>query len=84
MKLIDGIKLRGNPAEILDCSRDDLPQFFVEMGYKAGAEIGVYKGQFSKKFCQVGLNFMLSTLIGFIPAIRIHKAKKVECSVSAR
>ncbi len=31
MKLIDGIKLKGAPAEIPDCSRDDLPQFFVEM-----------------------------------------------------
>lgn len=55
MKLIDGIKLQGKPVEIPDCSRDDLPQFFVEMGYKVGAEIGVYKGEFSKKFCKAGL-----------------------------
>lgn len=55
MRLIDGIKLQGRPAEIPYCSRDDLPQFFVEMGYKVGAEIGVYKGEFSKKFAQAGL-----------------------------
>lgn len=55
MKLIDGLKLEGRPAEIPDCSRDDLPQFFVDMGYKVGAEIGAYKGQFTEKFCQAGL-----------------------------
>ncbi len=55
MKIIDGLKLKGNPAEIPDCSRDDLPQFFVEMGYRVGAEIGVDKGEFSVKFCQAGL-----------------------------
>lgn len=55
MKLIDGINLKGRPFEIPDCSRDDLPQFFVDMGYKVGAEIGVYKGEFSEKICQAGL-----------------------------
>lgn len=55
MKLIDGLKLKGRPAEIPDCSRDDLPQFFVDMGFKVGAEIGVYKGEFSEKFCRAGL-----------------------------
>ena len=55
MKLIDGLNLKGNPAEIPDCSRDDLPQFFVEMGFKVGAEIGVYKGEFSEKLALSGL-----------------------------
>jgi len=55
MKLIDGIKLKGRPFEIPDASRDNLPQFFVEIGYKVGAEIGVYKGEFSEKLCQAGL-----------------------------
>lgn len=57
MKLIDGIKLKGEPAEIPDCSRDDLPEFFKQMGYKVGAEIGVKKGEFSEKFCQAGFKF---------------------------
>lgn len=55
MKLIDGLKLKGRPAEIPDCSRDDLPKFFVEMGFKVGAEIGVYKGEYTKKFLDAGL-----------------------------
>ncbi len=55
MKLIDAIKEGGHPFEIPNCSRDDLPQFFVEMGYKVGAEIGVYKGEYTKKFLDVGL-----------------------------
>jgi hypothetical protein len=55
MKLIGGLKLKGSPAEIPDCARDDLPGFFVEMGFKTGAEIGVGKGEFSEKLCQAGL-----------------------------
>lgn len=55
MKLIDGLKLKGGPAEIPDCGRNDLPQFFVERGYKVGAEIGVYKGEYTKKFLDAGL-----------------------------
>lgn len=55
MKLIDGIKLTGKPAQIPDCSRDDLPQFFVDMGFTVGAEIGVAKGAFSVKLAQAGL-----------------------------
>lgn len=55
MELSKAIKVKGRPFEIPDCSRDDLPKFFRQMGYKAGAEIGVYKGQFSEQFCKVGL-----------------------------
>jgi len=36
-------------------TRDELPQFFVDKGYKIGAEIGVYKGEFTKKLCKAGL-----------------------------
>lgn len=55
MKLIDGLKLKGKQVEIPDCSRDDLPQLFVDLGFKTGAEIGVDRGEFSQKFCQAGL-----------------------------
>ena len=55
MKLIDGIKRTGRPVVIPDCSRDELPDLFVNMGYKTGAEIGVYKGAFTEKFCNAGL-----------------------------
>lgn len=55
MNLLEGIKLQGRPAIIPDCSRDDLPQFFVDIGLKVGAEIGVYKGDYTKLFCEAGL-----------------------------
>jgi hypothetical protein len=53
--LMEGIKQTGRPFEIPNCSRDDLPQFFLDMGFKVGAEIGVYKGEFSEKLAKVGL-----------------------------
>lgn len=52
---MEGIKFKGMPVEIPDCSRDELPEFFKEMGYTVGAEIGVYKGEFTELFCKVGL-----------------------------
>src|ERR1017187_3863589 len=55
MKIIDGLKLQGRPAEIPDCSRFDLPEFFVQMGYKVGVEIGVCTGIFSEALCKAGL-----------------------------
>jgi hypothetical protein len=55
MKIIDGIKSKGRPVKIPDCSRNDLPEFFKQMDYKVGAEIGVYKGEYTKKFLDVGL-----------------------------
>jgi len=55
MKISEGIKLKGEFVEIPDCSRDDLPNFFKEMKYKVGAEIGVYKGEFTKKLCKTGM-----------------------------
>ena len=55
MKLTEALKFKGRPFEIPDASRDDLPNFFKEMGYRVGAEIGVYKGEFSEKLCRAGL-----------------------------
>ena len=55
MTLQDGLTLIGNPAEIPDCSRDDLPAFFRERGFKVGAEIGVYKGEVSEKLVKEGM-----------------------------
>jgi len=46
---------KGMPAQLLGHTRNDLPVFFKEMGYKVGAEIGVYKGDYSRLFCQNGL-----------------------------
>jgi hypothetical protein len=55
MELKQAIEQKGRPFEIPDASRDDLPQFFLEMGFTVGAEIGVYKGEFSQKLGQSGL-----------------------------
>ncbi len=55
MDLSKALKIKGRPFEIPDCSRDDLPGFFVEMGFRVGAEIGVYKGEFSAKIAKTGL-----------------------------
>ena len=56
MKILKGTQtLKGRAVEIPDCGRDDLPEFFKEMGYKVGVEIGVYSGEFTEKFCKAGL-----------------------------
>ena len=55
MRLIDGLKLKGYPAEIPDCSRNDLPQLMKDLGFTKGVEIGVYKAEFTKLFAQAGL-----------------------------
>ena len=55
MKIIDGLKLDGWQVEIPDCVRTDLPEFFKEMGFKVGAEIGVFTGLFSEVLCRAGL-----------------------------
>lgn len=49
---IEGVKKFG----IKNISRDDLPQFFIDLGFKVGAEIGVYKGEFSQKLAKAGLS----------------------------
>lgn len=68
MKLIDAVKKhKGNPFEIPDCSRDDLPQLFLDMGFKVGVEVGTYKGEFAEKFAKAGL-----TIFGVDPW-RIYK-----------
>lgn len=79
MKLIDGLKLKGRPAEISDCSRDELPQFLVEMGYKVGAEIGVYRGSFTEKFCNKGLKmYAIDPWAGYKGAGRSEQAQEMQ------
>lgn len=56
MKIQDGINtLKGRPANIPDCSRNDLPQFFLDQGYKVGVEVGVYKGEYLEVLAKSGL-----------------------------
>ena len=70
MRIIDELKNVGSPYEIPDAGRDHLPQFFVDMGYKTGVEVGVYKGEFSEKLCNAGL-----TVVGVDP-YRVYKNYK--------
>lgn len=56
MKLLDGLKIEGKGRiDIPDCQRSDLPQFFVDLGFKVGVEIGVEEGYFSEELCKAGL-----------------------------
>jgi len=55
MKLIEAIQQKGCPLEVTGCSRNDFPEFLVQVGCKVGAEIGVYKGYYSEKLCKAGL-----------------------------
>ena len=56
MKITEAIKNhRGQPFEIPDCGRNDLPKAFKEMGFKVGAEIGTYKGEYTEEFLKEGL-----------------------------
>ena len=58
MKIIDGLELpaeRNGMVQIPDCQRNELPQFFVDMGYKKGVEIGTYRGNYAVRFAEVGL-----------------------------
>ena len=55
MELIEALKIKKGKFDIPDCSRDDLPKLFVQLGYKVGAEIGVFKGRFSAKLLASGL-----------------------------
>jgi hypothetical protein len=74
MILIDAIKHKDNPFWVPDCPRNDLPEFFLDMGYKVGAEIGVFKGEFTKKFCEVGLKmYAVDPWIGYVGAGRSEK-----------
>ncbi len=55
MNLLDGLQLKGSPAVIANCSRNDLAQLFFDLGFTTGAEIGVYRGKFTETFAKKGL-----------------------------
>ena len=40
------------PVHIAGASRDDLPAYFRSRGYTSGAEIGVYRGDYSLALCE--------------------------------
>lgn len=46
------VKLDGRLPIHLNASRNDLPNLCRELGMTKGAEVGVWKGSYSKTFCQ--------------------------------
>ena len=56
MDLFDAVKKeKGKPFNVKNYSRNQLPEFCKKMGYKVGAEVGVYKGEHTERFCKAGL-----------------------------
>lgn len=55
MKLKEALEHHGHPFMVPDCSRDELPLFFKEMCYNIGAEIGIWEGEFTERFCKEGI-----------------------------
>ncbi len=47
------------PIEIPNIGRDNLPSLFRELGFKTGAEVGVYLGDYSEKLCKGNQNLKL-------------------------
>lgn len=74
MKLSEAIKEYGKPFVVPDCGRDSLPEFFKELGYKVGAEVGTYRGEFTEKLCKAGLKvYAIDPWMGYEGAGRSEK-----------
>ena len=59
--------------------RDELPKFFIDKGYKVGAEIGSLKGEFTEKFCKAGLKiYAIDPWIGFSGQGRTQKHQEIQ------
>ena len=48
-------KEHGHPFTVPDCSRNEIPEFCVAMGYKVGLEVGIWEGEFTERFCKEGI-----------------------------
>lgn len=71
MKIFDGLKLKGLPVHIPNSSREELPMLFKNMGFKVGAEIGVYRGEFTKLFAELGIKmYAIDPWIAYLGAGR--------------
>jgi hypothetical protein len=65
----------GKPYYIPDFPRSRLPKYFKELGFKKGAEIGIYKGKFCEKFCREGIE--MYAVDSFLPG---HVSQSTERS----
>lgn len=55
MNILDEIKKHGKPHKIKGHSRADIGTICKELGLTTGAEIGVYKGEYTKQLLDKGL-----------------------------
>jgi hypothetical protein len=55
VKLLDALQEKGLPFDIPNAGRNDLPELFVQLGFKVGVEIGVYKGWNTAIYLRAGL-----------------------------
>ncbi|SRR5260221_6576562 len=80
MKLIDAVKnKKGFPFNVPNCGRDELPGFFKEQGFKVGAEIGVYRGEYTEKFCKAGLTmYAIDPWAGYVGAGRSERKQDMQ------
>ena len=77
MKLKEGLEHKGRPFIIPNTLRRDFPAFFKEMGYKVGAEVGVYRAGYSEEFCKAGFKFYaIDPWAGYIGAGRTEKKQE--------
>lgn len=53
--ILEGLKQKGRPYEIPDCSRYELPMAFKELGLVKGVEIGTYLADYTEALAQAGL-----------------------------
>lgn len=49
-------------VEIPDMGRDDLAKLFAELGFNVGAEIGVWRGEYSKVLCKANPDLELYSI----------------------
>lgn len=74
MNLTDAMKQTGKPFNVPACGRDELPEFFKEMGFQVGAEIGVYRGEFTEKLCKAG--FKMTAVDPWLPFVGQGKSEQ--------
>ena len=58
---------RPSPIEVPKWCRNDLPKLFSDLGYRRGAEIGVWTGAFSEALCRANPALYLTCVDPWIP-----------------
>lgn len=55
------------PVEIRDVTRAELPKLYAKLGFHRGAEIGVWRGEYSEQFCQANPALHLTCVDAWTP-----------------